>query len=193
MTKSASTSEFVPSFQFRLLGIVAGQVVAEGDDRDAVLAVVNPQKGYCIRTERYQAQLEVASVFGALGAAVIPSGVSVGAPMAAAAKALKGWDAEKNIRIRNQMAYGAIERLCKLEAERPGTLTNEKGVVWNRSLSAGIHELFPDFPVDRLSMDNAGFSLDRQAFAIIADAWMAVSKTVPGVKVADVRTIAAQI
>ena len=193
MTKSASTSEFVPSFQFRLLGIVAGQVVAEGDDRDAVLAVVNPEKGYCIRTERYQAQLEVASVLGALGAAVIPSGVSVGAPMAAAAKALKGWDAEKNIRIRNQMAYGAIERLCKLEAERPGTLTNEKGVVWNRSLSAGIRELFPDFPVDRLSMDNAGFSLDRQAFAIIADAWMAVSKTVPGVKVADVRTIAAQI
>ena len=192
MAKSSS-SPFVPSFSKRLLGIVGGQVVCEDDDRDAVLAVVNPEKGFCIRTERWQQQQAVAEVFGALTPAAIPQDVKVGAPMMAAAKALKAWDSERNLRLRNQMAYDAVQRICKVESERPGTITNEQGVVWNRCIASGIADLWAEFPRERLSLDNSGFSLDRQAFAIIADAWMTVSKQLPKVKVADVRAIAAQI
>ena len=193
MSHASSTGTFEPTFANKYLAVVGNAIVGEGDDLDGLRKQVAADKGYVIKTERYQAQAESAQVFGALSDAVIPQNVVVGAPAMAAAQAIKEWDGLSTVRERNMAAFDAVRSIVSVEQSRPGTITNEQGVVWHKAISAGIALLWPDFNRAKLSLDASGFSVERQALCVIQAAAMGVSPHILNTNVKSMRDLASQI
>jgi len=192
MSAKTSTSPFVPSFGLKYLAIVGNVVVNEGDDLAALRKEVAESKGYVTRTDRYQHQLAASVDFGALTDAQIPTDVVMGKPLMAAVSAYAAWKA-MDLRAQNSAAFDAVGSAVALEQARPGTITDEKGIVWSHYLSAGIKLLWPGFPVERLT-GNLDFSTARQGLCVAQAAALAVSPHMLGkLSISELDKLAGQL